>query len=278
MSGAGGRPTIVGVVNVTPDSFSDGGRYLDPAAACAHARALARAGAGVVELGPAASSPDAAPVAAAEEIRRLEAVLPALVAGGLAVAVDSFQPGTQAWAARQGAAYVNDVRGFPDPAARAALAPHPCRLVVMHSVAPAGIATRARTETRAVVAGVYRFFAARLRELEAAGIARERLIVDPGMGFFLGADPGPSLAMLRRLGHLRATFGLPVLVSVSRKSFLGAITGRAVADRGAATLAAELWAAAAGADYIRTHDVAALRDALAVQAALSRPDDGEAPE
>jgi dihydropteroate synthase type 2 len=112
------------------------------------------------------------------------------------------------------------------------------------------------------------FFDSRVAALERAGVARERLILDPGMGFFLGGNCEPSLVVLRSLGSLRARFGLPLLVSVSRKSFLGTLTGRAVPERGAATLAAELFAAAQGVDFIRTHDVRALADALRVRSAL----------
>jgi dihydropteroate synthase type 2 len=269
------RPRIVGVVNVTADSFSDGGRYLDPGAARAHALALAAAGADVVELGAAASSPDAEPVASSEEVRRLAPVLAALVDAGLTVGVDSMHPATQIWAAEQGARYVNDVQGFPDPAVHPELARLACHLVVMHSVQRRGGATRVETDAACTLEGIHRFFDERLRALEAAGVARERLIIDPGMGFFLGATPEPSVLVLRHLAGLRARFDLPVLISVSRKSFLGALTGRDVADRGAATLAAELFAAESGVDYIRTHDVAALRDALVVREALdTRPPGG----
>jgi dihydropteroate synthase type 2 len=260
---------------MTADSFSDGGRYLDPGSALDHALALAAAGADVVELGAAASSPDAESVTSAEEVRRLAAVLPGLIDAGLTVGVDSMHPATQLWAAAHGARYLNDVQGFPDPAVHPELARLACRLVVMHSVQRRGNATRVETDPARTLDDIHRFFDARLRALERAGVARERLIVDPGMGFFLGATPEPSVRVLQHLAALRTAFGLPVLISVSRKSFLGALTGRDVVDRGAATLAAELYAAEAGVDYIRTHDVAALRDALVVREALdSRPPGG----
>jgi len=136
----------------------------------------------------------------------------------------------------------------------------------MHSI-QRGRATRDAT-TAVRPADIEGFFAVRIAALEAAGVARERLILAPGMGFFLGSHAEPSLRALRTLPALRARFGLPVLVSVSRKSFLGALTGAPVHERGAATLAAELFAAQRGADYIRTHDVRALRDGLAVLRAL----------
>jgi dihydropteroate synthase type 2 len=264
-----GSPRIVGVVNITADSFSDGGRYLDPAAAAAHARRLRADGADVIELGPAASHPGSAPVSAAEERRRLAPVLETLAADGTAVSVDSFRPQTLRFAVSAGAAWLNDIHGFGDPGLYPVLAASQCRLVVMHAVQAAGAATNVVTTPAAVREGMYRFFARRLDALRAAGIGSDRLIIDPGLGYFLGGTPGPSLAVLARIRELRETFGIPVLVSPSRKSFLRAITGRDVAQSGPATLAAEIFAAWQGADYIRTHDVAAARDALTVLAAIS---------
>jgi dihydropteroate synthase type 2 len=265
------RPGIVGIVNVTDDSFSDGGVYRSTAAARAHAARLAADGVDVVELGAAASSPEASAVPPAEERRRLEPLLDDLLARDVVVSVDSVRPETQLWAARRGAALVNDIRGFPHPEVRAQLAETRATLVVMHAVEGGERATRIATDAEAVVEGLYRFFDRRLAELTAAGVGRERLIVDPGMGYFLGSNPEPSVRVLAEIPRLKATFGLPVLVSVSRKSFLGALTGRPVGERAAATLAAELHAAAQGVDWVRTHDVRALRDALAVLAALRGP-------
>jgi dihydropteroate synthase type 2 len=264
-----GSPRIVGVVNITADSFSDGGRYLDPAAAVAHARRLRADGADVIELGPAASHPGSAPVSAAEERQRLAPVLETLAADGTAVSVDSFRPQTLRFAVSAGAAWLNDIHGFGDPGLYPVLAASQCRLVVMHAVQAAGAATNVVTTPAAVREGIYRFFARRLDALRAAGIGSDRLIIDPGLGYFLGGTPGPSLAVLAGIRELRETFGIPVLVSPSRKSFLRAITGRDVTRSGPATLAAEIFAAWQGADYIRTHDVAAARDALAFLSAIS---------
>ena len=261
-------PRIVGIVNITEDSFSDGGRYLAPAHALAHARFLAESGADVIELGPASSHPDAQPVSAQAEIKRLESVLPELVAQGLRVSVDSCQTATQAWALEQGVAYLNDTRGFPCPEAVAGLPGAGARLIVMHSLDPGGRAPRRGGEPERIVEQVEAFFGRRLEVLRRAGIARERIIMDPGMGLFLGTDPEASLRVLRALPGLRERFGLPLLVSVSRKSFLQALAGRDAQGADAATLAAELFAARAGVDYLRTHSVGALRDALRIQAAL----------
>jgi dihydropteroate synthase type 2 len=257
-----GNPRIVGIVNITADSFSDGGRYLDPAAAVAHARRLRAEGADIIELGPAASHPDSAPVTAAEERRRLAPVLEQLAPDGIPVSVDSFRPETLRFAISAGAACLNDIHGFGDPGLYPLLAASQCRLVVMHAVQADGPATRVMTDPAAVLDGIFRFFARRLAALQAAGIARDRLVVDPGLGYFLGNSPGPSLAALAGIRDLKAAFGVPVLVSPSRKSFLRALTGKDVTRSGPATLAAEVFAAWQGADYIRTHDVAAVRDAL----------------
>jgi len=145
----------------------------------------------------------------------------------------------------------------------------------MHSIEGREIATRVTSDPATIWARIDAFFAERLAALHAAGIAHERLVVDPGLGFFLGANPEPSIAVLGAIGRLRANFGAPVLVSPSRKSFLRALTGRDIADIGAATLAAELYAARTGVDYIRTHDVRALTDALEVERVLQDRHDAE---
>lgn len=264
------RPQIVGIVNITADLLSDGGRFLAPEAAILQARRLAAGGADIVELGAAASNVAANPVPPEEETRRLDPVITALAGSGIKLAVDAFQPATQLYAVRRNVDYLNDIQGFPDPAVYPALAASSCRLVVMHAVQAEGRAQRIDLAADRVWQRIEAFFAERLARLEGAGIARERLILDPGMGFFLSLRADASLRVLAGLGRLKAAFGLPVMVSVSRKSFLAALTGRDdPAERGAATLAAELYAAAHGAGYIRTHDAAALRDALAVTAALT---------
>jgi dihydropteroate synthase type 2 len=261
-------PCLFGIVNITEDSFSDGGRYLDAGAAIAHALALAKAGAAVIDLGAAATSIAAHPVDVAEEIHRLEPVIAALHDHGIAVSVDSFRPEVQRFAMSRGVAYLNDIGGFPDPTIYPELAAGRCRLVIMHAVQPAGRAQQMALSPDAVWQRIHEFFAARLAELERAGISRDRLVLDPGMGFFLSSRPEASLRVLAGIGRLKRAFGLPILVSVSRKSFLRALTGRAIAELGAATLAAELYAVEAGADCIRTHDPGALRDGLAVMRAL----------
>lgn len=263
-------PRLIGVVNITEDSFSDGGRYLAPADALAHARQLGADGADIIELGPAASHPGATPVTAAEQQRRLFPVLDQLAADGIPVSVDTLNPQVQLFTVARGAAYLNDIQGFPNPGFYPALAASGCRLIVMHSVQPAGPATKVVTDPAGIWASIEEFFTERLAALQAGGIGRDRLIIDPGLGYFLGSNPEPSLAVLARIRQLKETFGIPVLVSPSRKSFLRAVTGQDIAHVAAASLAAEIFAAWQGADYIRTHDVAAVRDALTVLDALTR--------
>ncbi|EBM7635749.1 sulfonamide-resistant dihydropteroate synthase Sul2, partial [Salmonella enterica subsp. enterica serovar Typhimurium] len=181
--------------------------------------------------------------------------------------LDSYQPATQAYALSRGVAYLNDIRGFPDAAFYPQLAKSSAKLVVMHSVQD-GQADRREAPAGDIMDHIAAFFDARIAALTGAGIKRNRLVLDPGMGFFLGAAPETSLSVLARFDELRLRFDLPVLLSVSRKSFLRALTGRGPGDVGAATLAAELAAAAGGADFIRTHEPRPLRDGLAVLAAL----------
>ena len=213
----GARPRIFGIVNLTEDSFSDGGRYLEPGAALRHAHTLVDEGADVIEFGPSSTHPNARPVSPADEIRRLEPVFAGLEGSGIPLAVDAFQPETQRWALAHGADWLNDTLGFPEPAAVPELASSSCKLVVMHSVQRRGQAERRDTEPRRLLAEIESFFAERVQALVEAGVSKERLVLDPGMGFFLGSRPESSLAVLRELPGLRARFGLRLLVSVSRK-------------------------------------------------------------
>jgi dihydropteroate synthase type 2 len=262
-------PKLFGILNITEDSFSDGGRHLDPVVAVAAARRLVADGADVIDLGAAASNIAAKPVAPEKEIHRLAPVIAALQREGVAVSVDSFALETQRYALRVGVDFLNDIQGFPDPSLYPELRVSHTRLVVMHAVQGRGRAQRVPVPEAEIWARIENFFSTRIAALEDAGIARDRLILDPGMGFFLSTEAGTSLAVLAGLSRLKDRFGLPVMVSVSRKSFLGAVVGRrSPAELGPATLAAELFAAANGADYIRTHDPAALRDGLLVTKAL----------
>jgi dihydropteroate synthase type 2 len=261
---------ILGILNITEDSFSDGGKFLAPEAAVAHAEKLMADGADAVDVGAASSHPDAKPVSPEIEIARLAAVLPALQAKDIPVSVDSFSSDVQRWALAQGVAYLNDIHGFPDAALYPELAKADCKLTVMHMVQERGVAVRTDVPPSAIFIRVTAFFDGRIAALTAAGIARERLILDPGMGQFVGTDPENSLILLRRLSELKR-YDLPLLVSVSRKGFLRKLTGQPIEKIGPASLAAELFAAGQGADIIRTHDPAALRDGLKLLESLKEP-------
>lgn len=262
------RPKILGILNVTPDSFSDGGRFLDPAAAIAHGFKLAADGADVVDLGAAASNPHAEAVPPEVEIERMAPVIAQMHARGIAVSADTFSTPVQRWALGQGVAYLNDIQGFADPAIYERLAGSTAHLIVMHSVQGRGKASVAQIPAQDIWNRLFRFFDQRIEALVRAGVGRERLILDPGMGFFLGDDPECSLTVLRQIGRLKSVYELPTLISVSRKSFVRRLAGVEPSQSGPATLAAELFAASRGADYIRTHDPHALRTALAIKAAL----------
>jgi dihydropteroate synthase type 2 len=257
------RPLIFGILNITEDSFSDGARFLAPEAALAQAAKLIADGADVLDVGGASSNPDSKPVPPDIEIARLKPIVEEARRQNWTLSVDTFSPAVQEWALGEDVAWLNDISGFPEPALYPLLAKSRARLVVMHSV-QGGRASRVETDPATIIERIGEFFAGRIAALERAGIARGRLMLDPGMGFFLGADPEVSLTVLRRLPELKQRFGLPLLVSVSRKGFLRKLTGRKVAEIGPATLAAEIFAAQAGADAIRTHDPAAFRDALTI--------------
>ncbi len=226
------RPLLVGIVNITADSFSDGGRYLDPVAATVHARRLAAAGADIIELGAAASNVTAGSVSPDEEIGRLDPVLTALAADGTPLAVDTYGVEAQRFALSRGVALLNDIRGFPDPSVYPDLSASACRLVVMHAAGGIGRAEPLDLEAGEVWRRIKAFFAERIAGLDRAGIARGRLVLDPGMGLFLSRRPG-GVAVCA--GPDRTAEGdiwaaghdLGVAEVVSRRDYRAPITGRA---------------------------------------------------
>jgi dihydropteroate synthase type 2 len=264
---------ILAILNLTRDSYSDGGRFF-PGGTFAPERALEAAarlvadGAARIDAGAESTHPDSEDVTAAEELRRLEPVVSELVARGIEVSVDTTKPEVMRRAIQLGASCVNDVAALREPGALEAVAAGRCDVILMHSTSPSARAERSGERSGDWIARIGEFFDRRVEACSRAGIARERLIVDPGLGFFLSRDPGPSLEVLARLDELRRRLGLPLCLSPSRKSFLGALLGREVGDRGAASLAAELWCAAHGVEWIRAHDVRPLADALKVVAAI----------
>lgn len=265
-------PALVGIVNLTTDSFSDGGRFVDPGAAIAHGEQLLADGADWLDLGAESSNPDGAPVPDEVQVARLAPVIEHFARRGARVAVDTHRPAVMAAAIDRGAGMINDITALADPAAVALLAPLSIPVVIMHSRNRGARADRTDTDAGTVVDDISVFFRERIATLAAAGIEPHRLVLDPGMGFFLGASPEPSLAVLAALATFTAPGGpgLPLYVSCSRKSFIGHVTGRPPADRGAGTLAAELWALRAGVAYLRTHDVRAIADAWRVWQAIER--------
>jgi dihydropteroate synthase len=260
------EPVVMGILNVTPDSFSDGGIYADAAHAIAHARQMAADGAAIVDVGGESTRPGAAPVDETEELRRVLPVVEALVRDGLIVSVDTRQAGVMRAAIAAGAAMVNDVAALRGPAALEVVAASGVAVCLMHMQGEPGT-MQAAPHYGNVVAEVGAFLAERARACESAGIARERIVIDPGFGF--GKTLEHNLELLRGLPEL-AALGYPVLVGLSRKSSLGTITGRQAGDRLPASLAAALAAVARGATIVRAHDVRETVDALEVWRAIER--------
>ncbi len=253
---------LMGVVNVTPDSFSDGGLYLDPEAAIAHGRELAVAGAEILDVGGESTRPGAAPVDEAEELRRVVPVIQGLTDLDCEISVDTSKAAVAAAALDDGAAIVNDVTALRgDPAMAALCAERDCGVVLMHMLGePRTMQEDPRYDD--IAAEVKAFLAERLEAAGAVGIAEERVWLDPGIGF--GKTAAHNLELLRRLGELRE-LGRPLVVGTSRKSFIG---GSAADERLGGTIASSVLAAAEGAEVLRVHDVAELRQALTVAAAI----------
>lgn len=254
------RPLIMGIVNVTPDSFSDGGRYATLPTALAHARALLEEGADILDIGGESTRPGAPPVPLDEERRRVLPVIEALADCGVPVSIDTQKPELMKEAIAAGAGMVNDVNALSAPGALEAVAPTSAAVCLMHKK---GDSRTMQDDPRYedVVREVRAFLSERLEAAERAGIARERLVIDPGFGF--GKTIEHNLALLRHLREM-AVLGVPVLAGLSRKTTLGKITGRGTDERVYAGIAAALIAVQNGASIVRVHDVAATRDALAV--------------
>lgn len=256
-----GRPLVMGVLNVTPDSFSDGGRFLDPTVAIAHAADMARQGADILDIGAESTRPygDPVPVSAEDEKARLATVVPEVVKLGRPVSIDTIKASTAAWALDQGAAIVNDVWGLQkDPDMAPLVAKRRVPVIVMHNreAADSGID---------IVADVKAFFTRSLEIAARAGIARESIVLDPGIGF--GKTPEQSIICLARFAEFKS-FGLPLLVGASRKRFINSVTPSPPHERIGGSIAAHLLAVQSGAAIVRAHDVAETVQALRVSAAI----------
>lgn len=259
---------IVGILNVTPDSFSDGGRFLERDAAAAHGRELVADGADILDVGGESTRPGAEPVSVEEERRRVVPVLEDLAGADAQLSVDTSKVAVARAALDAGASYVNDVTAFrSEPAMAALVAERGADCCLMHMKGePRTMQDDPRYDD--VVAEVSAFLEERMAFAVSEGVPEERINLDPGIGF--GKTVEHNLELMRRLDEI-AALGRPVMIGVSRKAFLGRITGRPVEDRVAATVAASVLAWQRGAAMLRVHDVAAVRDGLAVAGATVGP-------
>ena len=259
------RPLIMGVVNVTPDSFSDGGRFLDTERAIAHAVQLIEEGADILDVGGESTRPGAAPVGAQEEADRVLPVLEALADAGVPISIDTRHAQLMRAALERGASMINDIQALTGPGALDAVRESDCAICLMHMQGEPGTMQMAPAYTD-VVSEVQEFLRTRIDACIDAGIARERLVIDPGIGF--GKTARHNLELLRGLCRL-SELCLPILIGLSRKALLGRITGRDVNNRLAGSVSAAVLAAERGAAIVRVHDVAATRDALLVLRAVT---------
>jgi dihydropteroate synthase len=260
------RPLLMGVVNITPDSFSDGGEFSSTQTAVARARQLIDEGADIIDIGGESTRPGAGGVTLDEERRRVLPVLEQLAGGAVPVSVDTQKPELMREALAAGASMINDINALLAPGAVGVVAASDVAVCLMHKQgAPADMQSNPHYQD--VVAEVLSFLTARVQAVRAAGVAADRIAADPGFGF--GKTLEHNLELLRRLDRFNET-GAVVMAGLSRKSMLGRITGRAVGERVHASVAAALIAAQKGARILRVHDVAATRDALAVLEAVRR--------
>jgi dihydropteroate synthase len=261
-------PKVMGIVNTTPDSFSDGGRFVSSAAAIDHCRRLIDDGADILDIGGESSRPGAQPVSLDEERRRVLPVLEAVLAMGHPLSIDTTKPALMAEALTLGVDIINDVHALQKPGALDVVSTHPaCGVCLMHMQGDPP-STQSQLNGLDVVAEVRSMLRDRVDALMARGVAVDRMVLDPGIGFGKTADQ--NFELLRRQRELVA-LGRPLLVGWSRKSSLGALTGRAVGDRLASSLAAALASVLNGASIVRVHDVAATVDALKVCRAAGLP-------
>jgi dihydropteroate synthase len=253
-------PAVMGVLNITPDSFSDGGAFLAPEQAIAQARRMIAEGADIIDIGAESTRPyGSSAISAEEEMRRLQPILAAVVALGTPVSIDSMKSAVVDWALTSGVAIANDVWGLQrDPDMAKVIAKHDVPVIAMHNRDSADASID-------IMQDILAFFARSLKIAEAAGIARDHIVLDPGIGF--GKTHEQSMTALARLDELRV-FGLPLLVGASRKRFIDSVTPSPPQQRLGGSLAAHLIAAQRGARIIRAHDVAETVQALRIAAAI----------
>jgi dihydropteroate synthase len=258
---AAGRPLVMGILNVTPDSFSDGGQFFEPGKAIAHAHEMAAQGADIIDIGAESTRPygGAVPVSADDEKGRLVDVLPVVAKLGVPISIDTIKASIAGWALDMGATFVNDVWGLQrDPDMASLVAKRGVPLIIMHNRESADGAID-------IVGDVIAFFSRSLDIAGRAGIAREKIVLDPGIGF--GKTPEQSIACIARLGEFKR-FGLPLLVGASRKRFISTLTPSAPDQRIGGSISAHVIAVEKGAAIVRAHDVAETVQALRVAAAI----------
>ena len=260
---------LVGILNLTEDSFSDGNQFLDLRRAIAHGEQLINDGADWLDLGAESSNPFGKKVPEDVEIERLTPVIRHFKSSGAKISVDTYKPAVMKAALALGADMINDITALQTPGSVDVLAAKPdAAVVLMYS---RGAGPRAETTERpyqTLISEIIDFFQRRIGELTKAGLSRDHILIDPGMGYFLGGNPEPSLWVLRHLDQL-AALGQPIFLSTSRKSFIGSVLGKPVLEREGGTLATELWAIQHGAAFVRTHDVARLAQAYRMWRAIS---------
>jgi dihydropteroate synthase len=260
------RPLVMGILNITPDSFSDGGRYQSLEFAMERAEQMIRDGVDIIDIGGESTRPGSPSVPVQDELDRVMPVIYALRELGHALSIDTCKPEVMREAIIAGADMINDINGFRAPGAVEAVAGSDVGLCIMHMQGtPQDM--QAQPVYQDVVGEVGAFLRERVETLAAAGVARERLTIDPGFGF--GKTVEHNVALLRSISHLQRELGLPVLAGLSRKSMIGALTGRSVEQRLAGSLGGALAAVAQGARIVRVHDVAETVDALKVWNAAS---------
>ncbi len=256
-----GRPLVMGILNITPDSFSDGGRFFDPQGAIAHARRMVAEGADILDIGAESTRPYGGAVAVTheEELRRLEPVLPAVTALGVPVSIDTMKASVAVKALAAGASIVNDVWGLQrDGDLARVVAEHAVPVIIMHN--------RERADPAIdIMADIAAFFERSLDIADRTGIARHNIVLDPGIGF--GKTPEQSITAIARLAEFKS-FGLPLLIGASRKRFIDTVSPAPPDQRIGGSIASHLWAVENGAAIVRTHDVAETMQALRVTAAI----------
>lgn len=266
LSGAQFKPVVMGILNVTPDSFSDGGQHLALDGAISHAEQMIRDGVDIIDIGGESSRPGAEALPLAQELERIMPVIYALRDCGKPLSIDTYKPEVMREAVLAGVDMINDIQGFRSVDARQAVAEGNVGLCIMHMQSTPAV-MQIQPQYQDVNAEVLDFLHRRIKELELLGVKRERICIDPGFGF--GKTLEHNISMLRNVARFQRALGLPLLAGLSRKSMLGAITGKPVEQRLAGSLAAALAALTQGAKILRVHDVAETVDAIKVWQVLS---------